>query len=622
MVKSLADDFFSHNNMSKLEAIIKKSSKQACSTNFPRKSLYWAKKKAKQLASKKDHPNIKTKRLYDNMNIVYGFEESLNTGNFAPWPHEVKKETQCLIYAGCAYMTAKELGLDPRLFNVFGVRDSLSVKNKHGLAGDHAFIDVNTGAKTRVIVDKQTSMIGFANYNKEKRRIRIKDNPYTGSTVRHYDNLVELTPEQYVKKIQFLRTPPGSINMLEQGQIIDRYQIDKYFSCELGIKYSQENKEIEAHISMDIPLGANKLFIYKYMPGDDGKPLDERIEFAAYRESYWFQYKDRLNIGTYNLGTVRLIWDIFRNVIVTKDSKVSRHGNIESNKLKNHFIDKGVGDNLTVRNRQTLEKIVDIETVEKSFDAMDDEIELQYAKLSSQGDELFDHIIKSEAAYNKAKNKVIAAGEDNEGFIFTHEERKKYIFEQIDKWEKTETIEKDYFFRSLRANAERKETASYYTRKQKMKSRESNKIRDQVGTLYWIFKKMKGRYDMIADKQLFSEKNRKGNLPENISSLSEPDESEKYSAYRKIVFDYLINSYQMKDELTLKKYRKCLESKFKDYGAYRYIEQNIGEVEERCGKREADIFRGLLDISGELFVNKGDSLLYEGAAFLKDIMNS
>ena len=145
-----------------------------------RKTRKFAKEKAAEIRKQVGSKKIRlAKHLFSGFNLGYGFEDSIMDGHYAHFPHELKDKAECVDYSVYQYFVAEALGLDPQLHFVYGITNhDVKVKKDYGTY-DHSFIDVDVGAKRRVITDSQLGMFGYVDYDRFKGTITVRDNPAT-----------------------------------------------------------------------------------------------------------------------------------------------------------------------------------------------------------------------------------------------------------------------------------------------------------------------------------------------------------------------------------------------------------------------------------------------------------
>lgn len=90
------------------------------------------------------HLSSKTKKeiaaeLYYGLRFRYGFEESLETGNWVPWPEQCK-QANCYGQAIATYAVAQQCGLSPTLIEFSGFR-----KQDTDQTAGHSFVVVDVG---------------------------------------------------------------------------------------------------------------------------------------------------------------------------------------------------------------------------------------------------------------------------------------------------------------------------------------------------------------------------------------------------------------------------------------------------------------------------------------------
>ena len=272
--------------------------------NFPKKSRDWARKAAaKRRAEYRQIPPMGNRKehlallLYRERLFNYGYDEPLEQGIACRWPHEVKQKWECVENAVGRYMVAKELGLNPRFFFVYGYGLS---DNRY----EHAFIDVDVGLKKRVIIDSQLSTYG--RYTASNGRILIADNVYTRSESRRFTQLYQLPEDAIIRTVKFLRTPKGIEKMFEEGQLVSSFRF-RGITSNVFMQYEREVNEFYTAVTSYYDLFADRCISFQTEVGKDNP--NQRVQFILFKDTKWAELLNASLIGEVNLELVRKYYD-------------------------------------------------------------------------------------------------------------------------------------------------------------------------------------------------------------------------------------------------------------------------------------------------------------------------
>lgn len=271
----------------------------------------------KQFGSKKSKL---AKVLYNKLPIKYGFEESVNTENFGPFPHEIKTQAICFTFATYQYFIAEALGLKPHMYWGYGLKYYREKVNH--CSYDHAFIDVDVGTKRRVLIDMHMSIYGHVNYSDNL--FTVKDNYVTKYCKCQYDYLQQQSFDEIIDALMHLRTPQGAIGALEQGQKIDQNSM----CC-----FNQDSCVLELHHIVATPIVAKSVFIQKHHFNNEGCIDNSKMEFYMFsHQQGWMQYNRLRHLCTLDMDILDKIFKILRSI--TKNRRRSHSKEIVNDLIK------------------------------------------------------------------------------------------------------------------------------------------------------------------------------------------------------------------------------------------------------------------------------------------------
>lgn len=594
----------------------------------PPETTAWAKKVAEKLKRRcKENKGLLAQAVYESKDHAprwnkwsYGFEEALKTGNYAPFPHEIKKKIQCFSFAVAQYFLARELGLNPKIKNAIGIRvkslDNGSI-DRHW-KGDHCLVEVNTGGKQPVLIDSLLSLYGPVTYHPHKFRLKESETTkYMGAT---FDCLIEYTEQELLKKINYLRTPTGSIEMLKTSEVITSRKGEKS-----AIKYNPSLNEVE------IQLRTTDLFEYRAkMPTNMGYnthlKLDQKariqeseLTLCFYDEDKWDSLDGGVIIDSLCLdcsltyatmaGSQQREW---------REQKAKKANNKKGNKKQN---DKTKRDkpkeklklsdmlkhfyrhNISIKNLEdgikTLgQKNID-EPIKTQISWAAERLKVLYSlflkredrkKTLGLGEGLLntpqkdtkevESFMKADViieAYNEYWEKLanaIREGKDHDGFLYSEKARHKVFFKEFDKANAVYVkrilplIEKEFLtecgFKKIQGISSRKRNAC----------RQYKPLESLVGVIGGFHKERRDAYNLLTDEQIFLEEKFRGlkGFKSDFKSFyktldnAEKNPTRSFIAYAIIIDDFLRSIYDnFKEAITLPKYVPLVQKRVRAY---------------------------------------------------------
>jgi hypothetical protein len=541
----------------------------------------------------------------------YGFEDMIRNGNYCPLPTYSDITVQCFTNAVYKYFVAKKLGLNPRFFSAYGFRkcdearkvgkkakeerNSLENKleelsdKKENEDMDHSFIDViDPSTKRREIIDNLMGNYGFVKYDEKKNKILVKGTKGTGmkETIK-YNFMVQLDEEELIKRIKFLQSDIGAIKMLETGQRLGTYPINKSNRIAVYSRFNPEENELEIQIQSDFPMymsrGIKNIISYD----QHAKKKKETIDFSYFMKADWMRLSNVIQMGSLPLKDVKAIWKIAEKIFSAKYKNPSSF-------IRKTFEDKVIKEMNELCgsdeffSQKSIEKIAEKAKKDEACGIGKEELEDLAAiseKISenfkkSMTDEFSRKVLifgyNTETAYKQEVEKRKNEKTDFEGHIYPEKERyaiidelrrkmvnfkktRKYLGELIDEnFDKTQpkwkNLTKKKLIKALR-NVDRKE-AKYEAEYQ------------QYG---WLLRNHADLFNKHRDRELAEKEIRP--VKNELDEMSEKNPEEYLKRHEEGLFDkYCLQmqrlslvAYQSRKYLELKGLLPLIEPKIKTY---------------------------------------------------------
>lgn len=228
------------------------------SSSFPQETVDIAKQIAKLYHARFTSSFKKITALYAGtfIELNYGFEDAVKQGKTGLYLHEIKQSAECFSLAGVDYVIAKELGLQPRIYQATDMKDVMYgelASNKS--SADHAFITVQFN-KGEWIIDRSFRLAAkITKVHPDHFEIDVSENR-TGTLPgrREFTNIEQLTEDEYVKEMQRYRTGDAGKFALSAGQVL-RYKSDKTL-----VEYISETNTLQSGIHQKVPSLNTKSF--------------------------------------------------------------------------------------------------------------------------------------------------------------------------------------------------------------------------------------------------------------------------------------------------------------------------------------------------------------------------
>lgn len=233
--------------------------------------------------------------IYKHLPHRYGFEEALRTGVYFPYPHELSQvicPTQMLVN----YVVAKECGLKPV------IKELNSFRSKgHTFIANHALIEVDVGDDQPWVLDQQWQILGPITWDVAHKRLSVRnrldkkdleDDDDDQQKECEYGVVETFSEDDYIKRIQFYRSPEYAAAMLIAGQRVgwpkaDAWRSTQPLAAEWCIRYYPNEHKLSSMIHFPRTLVQNRGLENVLLFDDKGEVVHEEIRGCFYRTHGW-----------------------------------------------------------------------------------------------------------------------------------------------------------------------------------------------------------------------------------------------------------------------------------------------------------------------------------------------
>ncbi len=237
--------------------------------------------------------------VYFGLQYDYGFEDSLRTGNWMPWPHEIN-QVNCYSYSIANFAATQALGLDPKLGEFVGI----GKPGSSDIAG-HSLVIVNVGTEQEPeywTIDRSHRMYGPIDLNDKYLEVHNRDPSGVKTKKYNFVSMIESREEEIVAQVDSLRNNPEAV--LYSGQRIgilelDGWQSDKPILTSWFLKFEQaeskdERGDIISRIILPRPGIKSRGLEYRITLDADNRVKRERLLGYYCRGMIWADFVEEI----------------------------------------------------------------------------------------------------------------------------------------------------------------------------------------------------------------------------------------------------------------------------------------------------------------------------------------
>ncbi|MFA7707957.1 MAG: hypothetical protein WCX73_03335 [Candidatus Pacearchaeota archaeon] len=352
----------------------------------------------------------------------YGFSEAIKSGDCGKFFHEIKKECNCFTYAGILYLLAKQAGLNPKIYEGYGIKDINEGITGEGIApNNHAFITVNLQKGKTHIIDPNYQMFGTVKFNKNTNEIKIYNSEKEIIT-RSYSHLKELSEQEYLSRLNFAKSSAGGKKALLGTQKISSDSLTIFLTS------LPESNAIKSSVHLERALFGPEPFNRHYIIDLTTKINENRklnfpestLNFYGVKNAGWSEHDFQQVPLTIPLKTAEIVWNLFEN-LARADGRKSPAHKMSIFRLEDHLENQGLRDDFSVIKGSFAQKL--ISASHSNFECFNNEKERIINEFlpECRKDELSYKYLLKEAQYLKEKN--LRKNKDNpKGYIFSNDE--------------------------------------------------------------------------------------------------------------------------------------------------------------------------------------------------------
>ncbi len=525
-------------------------------------------------------------KLFDGDSLEYGFEESIEKDNYGPFPHEIENLAECVVFAARQYFLAEAMGLNPKIFWIYGVKNHKYDMNSEVFeVYDHAFIDTDVGRPKRLAIDVQMDMYGYVTYDQFKGEMRVTPNGLTKNTARKFTKLEEITFDEMVDRLIFMRSPEGTIRLLEQGQSMKKFQAMYQFDSEAM------TLETRTHITNELIV--NNLLRQRFHFDEEGNEDGSEIEFGSYTKVGWSTYENHMKIAQFDERALTPFFASLEALMATRYASPWKRRKYSS-EIAAEIASMGLKD-FEVDASKVPEGIDSAELAEETG-RMEALVRQEYAKLpGNEGAEIFENALLVRELYRIELEKRKAAGEDHDGFIYPEDERDEILVDKIEGYYQG-MID---FFEFERGNVIRQMKKSHWThtipKEHQMfdkaiyaRGRSVNLLTSKVRNPDW--------YNDTTDIVRYKRQELEGMTAEQMKERIAAEGGDPYNAYKTIVFRRTVNACKNKTILRNQRVLPKLAKKVKEYVMFMAVKEAVeaGETDIKPEDLYTDALRSVL----------------------------
>ncbi len=573
--------------------------------NLPKKSRDYIRFRADQIRSNPDITSFHyPSKLYELNGNYYHSKDLITDRKNSIMPGFDSHYVNCFSDAVEKFFIAKELGLEPRFFMVYNVRDKKEKNNgcSSGAKGleqklselvgddspdgaDHSFIDVKIRQrKTRVIVDPLMGNFGFIKYDDDARQFRVSPYDPEKKEVKEYDYMIELDEKELLKKISFYETPTGFARMLEPGQKIAEDTAGKNQAAASYVRYHPDENELEVQVHLSNQIYLNHCIKNRIRLDPKASRSEEIIDLSCYSNCEWMSLNNEIKFGSFLLKDVKAYWKALESSFSKRYKSPSSH--ISSQNYKRVSYEKKdsgfPGLYELARGEKGIDELIDFGMSSK--DAKD------MIRLSENAKESFNQIIDNkdfttfcivksyieDSVYEARLDELKKQGKDNEGYIFTEKERYGLFREtqrQGYKYALKQVFCDDILGEiKLKARAGRMNFSKKKVRQKKAQySARANEAYKKNSDYYSLLAVSKRQFNNIRDNELsiahFSEEinELEQKAVDDFDSFKDEHYNGMLKMYLNVVEEMMIRSYHCRSRLQLRGLFKHMQPKIKTY---------------------------------------------------------
>ncbi|MFP4111704.1 MAG: hypothetical protein ACLFUO_01775, partial [Candidatus Woesearchaeota archaeon] len=274
-------------------------------STFPKKSVDKAKYVAEEIKRRRKYKSSCANSLYNSefLHVIYGFSDAIKSGRCGHFLHEMSYDSDCFSYAGMLYLVAKELNLEPKIYDAKGMQELYEYETPNeATRGNHTFITIKLSGK-EYLLDPFHSNYGEIKSKEDSHWLIKNKKKYDLISKRRFRCIDELTESEYVEDMNEHRSPKGGKEVLLTSQALDTS------SGRVFVEYDPENSLLHSfHRSKRNSTIFPKDIVLPHFTYEIKFPVNNKGQLSKTDASFGFFYEGN---NEWNLEDKELVDEMF-----------------------------------------------------------------------------------------------------------------------------------------------------------------------------------------------------------------------------------------------------------------------------------------------------------------------
>ncbi len=238
---------------------------------------------------------------------AYGFRDHLHTGLYAPYPHEMGKESRvftfnCTTVIPSIYLIAEAYGCRPEIIQFKGFRNRKKEKDTENPKdpANHFSLRVYHPEKNKAyLVDVFHSIFGQI-LEEGQGWMRIGRGRNFDAVKREFDEYDVCTPEAFVAMMDRLHEPGPSLDMLIAGQKLG-IRTFQHIRCPEHVYFNEDKAEIQTRLYIPRELIRDLAMFIRQKVTPEGEIAGTEVDLYSAKDRLWAMLVDPKHIATADL---------------------------------------------------------------------------------------------------------------------------------------------------------------------------------------------------------------------------------------------------------------------------------------------------------------------------------
>lgn len=262
----------------------------------------------------------------------YSFEDSLRTGNYAPYWHEARSQliagNNCTTIIPTLYLHCEAVGLKPQIVQFLNFRDLQTPEDKKDpVSPSHFALILDVGRKHHYLIDPFWKTFGPILANNEH-SMKIGKCGDRAARRREYEQKIEYSPEQFAAMMDRLKDPAESLDMLVAGQKVYPNRPVPPFNCQVMAYYTDETNTVSTRLWIPHVAVTSKAVYCHTTFNNAGRAKTTYLDLFLAKDHAWIDLTEGKKVATADWSIIYQLRNIIQSIPLE---------NIENGKKKRRF---------------------------------------------------------------------------------------------------------------------------------------------------------------------------------------------------------------------------------------------------------------------------------------------